>query len=134
MGLQKYRFDETGDTEPNGSVPLYSKWFGGPSLAGIRNCPCSDGVTRTVYITGEADTFFSMPACVAVKGKRRKGFITVQTVGDMDTGDKLGYRFTFNRDQESQADAAERYNGRANRAAINGDNSDAGTDGEESPA
>ena len=99
MGIQKYRFDTTGTQETNGSIPLYTQWMGGPSLAGIRNCPCDDGARRTVYITGEPDTWFSLPAAVSVKGKRRKGFVTVATVDNMDTGDRQGFTFTFNRSE-----------------------------------
>ena len=76
MGLQKYRADETGLTCPNGAIPVYSRWMFGPSLALIRNCPCSDGIRRTVYIQGEPDTFFSQPAAVSIRGKRVRGFVT----------------------------------------------------------
>lgn len=95
MGIQKYRFDTIGTTEPNGSIPLHTDWIGGPSLAGIRQCPCSDGATRTVYVQGEPDTWFSIPAACMIKGKRRNGYVSMQTVDDMQTGDRLGYRFTM---------------------------------------
>jgi hypothetical protein len=37
---------------------------------------CADGVRRTAWIAGEADTFFSIPARVKVKGKTVAGFVT----------------------------------------------------------
>lgn len=75
MGVQKFRFDKTGEPAPNGAIPLYAVWMGGDSLAGIRNCPCDDHGTRTVYVTGEPDTFFSQPAAIQVKGRRVTGWI-----------------------------------------------------------
>lgn len=87
MGIQRYRFDKTGEPQPNGAIPLYTVWMGGPSLAGIRNCPCDDGVRRTVYIMAEADTYFTQPAAVAVNGRTRRGFVT---------SSEAGLSFTFN--------------------------------------
>lgn len=63
MGLCKYRADEQGTKRPNGSIPWYCKWMGGPTLALVRNCPTPWG-PRTVYVTGEADTMFSIPAAM----------------------------------------------------------------------
>lgn len=41
---------------------------------------CSDGrVRKTTYIAKSADTFFSVPAAVEVKGKKVSGYITVET-------------------------------------------------------
>ena len=75
MGLQKYRADMAGETQTNGATPFYTVWMGGPSLALIRNCPTPWGA-RTVYVRGEADTFFSIPAACSVKGHTVRGFIT----------------------------------------------------------
>jgi hypothetical protein len=36
---------------------------------------CSDGKRRTARITGEADTFFTLPASVSVSGKTVSGFL-----------------------------------------------------------
>ena len=74
MGLQKFRADIKGDTDKNGAISFYAKWMGGPSLSLIRNCPTPFG-PRTVYIRGEADTFFSIPAACTVKGKTIKGWL-----------------------------------------------------------
>jgi hypothetical protein len=88
--MQKYRFDHDGPACPNGSVPIYSHWLGGPSLSGIRNCPTSfEATPRMVYITGEPDTYFSVPACCKFAGKRIKGW-----VGQ----DESGYVFHAQRD------------------------------------
>ena len=79
MGLQKYRADVAGEPSPNGAVPYYTNWVGGPSLALIRNCPNNAGLSpRTVYVTGEPDTFFSVPAACSYKGKRLVGFLTCE--------------------------------------------------------
>lgn len=85
MGLQKYRADKQGQTQSDNAVPWYSNWIGGPSLALIRNCPTPYG-PRTVYIRGEPDTFFSIPAACEVRlnGKRItiKGYITTTNHGE----------------------------------------------------
>jgi hypothetical protein len=83
MGLQKYRADEEGEKCANGARPFYSKWLGGPSLALVKDCPNNiEGVSaRTVYITGEADSFFSIPAALSWKGKRIAGYITSDESG-----------------------------------------------------
>lgn len=80
MGLQKYRADYTKDAYPNGAIPHYCNWVGGPTLAKLERCPTGQGL-RMVYITGEADTFFSLPAACKVKGKTVRGFVTFSEVG-----------------------------------------------------
>ena len=42
---------------------------------------CADGEKRKARITGEADTFFSVPAVVRVSGKRIKGFVAAESQG-----------------------------------------------------
>lgn len=78
MGLQKYRADEFGDKQKNGAIPAYAKWMGGPTLSIIRDCPIENGniAARTVYITGDPDTFFSIPAACRYKGKTIRGYVT----------------------------------------------------------
>lgn len=90
MSLQKYRFDRTHDAMPNGSRPVYSEWLGGPSLAGIRNCPIDvvGAEPRTVYVTGEPDTFFSVPAVCRLFGFAVRGFLY---------SEDEGYRFRVTR-------------------------------------
>lgn len=82
MGLKKYRADQPGTRDKNGALPYYSNWLGGPSLSLIRHCPCIlTGIDatgkksernigpRTVYIQGEADTMFSIPAAISYRHK-----------------------------------------------------------------
>lgn len=77
MGLEKYRADEQGTPDKNGAIPWYTRWMGGPTLALIKNCPTPYG-PRTVYITGEADTFFSIPAVCTYKGKVIRGWVGME--------------------------------------------------------
>jgi hypothetical protein len=47
---------------------------------------CTDGKVRTVrFSSGIADTFFSVPAYVSVKGKTVSGYVTVETVEGFTT-------------------------------------------------
>lgn len=70
---------------PNGSRSFYDVSAEGyESLAKVENCPCEDGVKRTAHATAEADTFFSVPACIYV-GKK--------TVGGFLASDDDGWRF-----------------------------------------
>ena len=77
--MQKYRADvsvEQGD----GAVAWYAEWMGGPSLAKIDNCrleSLAGDMRRTVYITGEPDTFFSQPAVCKLGGCRVRGYVTI---------------------------------------------------------
>ena len=80
MGLQKFRADEQGEKQLNGGTPFYCRWMGGPTLALIRECPCENDPTlkpRTVYISGEPDTYFSTPAACKLKGKTVRGYVKV---------------------------------------------------------
>lgn len=81
MGLQKYRADQAGEKQTNGAIPWFTNWMGGPTLALIRNCPTNYG-PRTVYIRGEADTWFSIPAACRYKGKTITGYITTNDGGE----------------------------------------------------
>lgn len=72
----RLRIDKEGKPLANGSIPCYAIWVGGPSLSAVRNCPCDSLPPRTVYITGPADTFFSVPAECRHKGKRIRGFVS----------------------------------------------------------
>lgn len=52
---------------------------------------CEDGVTRTATPTAQADTFFSIPARISIKGKSIKGFLTIdgeQWEFTAESGDK----------------------------------------------
>lgn len=76
--MQKYRADRP-RPQPDGAVCWYAEWMGGPSLAKIDNCRLAQiegDMRRTVYITGEPDTWFSQPAVCAVAGRRVTGYVT----------------------------------------------------------
>lgn len=84
MGLQLYRADSCGSKQINGGVPHYTKWIGGLTLALIRNCKVQnmDISPRTVYVRGEPDTFFSIPAACSHKRRTIKGYITTDDNGE----------------------------------------------------
>lgn len=76
--MQKYRADEC-STQADGAKVWCARWMGGPSLARINECRwvSLEGEPRvTAYITGEADTAFSIPAVCSYRGKRVRGYIT----------------------------------------------------------
>ena len=76
--MQRYRADKS-ETQGDGSVQWFAEWLGGPTLSKIVDCRLAnlDGEPRrTVYITGEPDTYFSIPAVTHYLGKRIKGYVT----------------------------------------------------------
>ncbi len=81
MAIQKYRADSAGVKQSNGAIPWFTTWLGGPSLALIRNCPTNMG-PRTVYIKGEPDSMWSIPAACRYKGKTITGYITSNDAGE----------------------------------------------------
>lgn len=85
MPLQKYRADAPSN-QSDGSVAWHAKWMGGPSLSRINNCRLInlEGFMRaTVYITGEPDTWFSIPAVCRIKGCRVTGYVTGHNDGSL---------------------------------------------------
>lgn len=68
MASLKFRVDAE-ETNEHGQTIGRTHWLGGPSLARIKGAVCDDGIRRTAYITGEPDTWFSIPARINV-GKR----------------------------------------------------------------
>ncbi len=83
--MQKYRADEY-QRQDDGANLWYAKWMGGPSLARIDNCRWESLHTQariTAYITGEPDTAFSQPAVCSYKGKRVRGYITGDDMGQL---------------------------------------------------
>lgn len=42
----------------------------------VKHCLCPDGTRRRARITGQADTYFSIPASVTVRGVTVSGFVT----------------------------------------------------------
>lgn len=76
--MQKFRAD-TCTQQKDGAVLWYSQWMGGPSLAQINNCRLAmmeGDMRRTVYITGEPDTWFSQPAVCRLAGRLVRGYVT----------------------------------------------------------
>lgn len=58
--------------------------FEGGLCAGRALCP--DGAVRAVrFGSGHADTFFSVPASVQVRGRTVSGYVSVSTVDGYDT-------------------------------------------------
>ena len=50
----------------------------------VLRCLCPDGRRRTVRITSEPDTFFSIPARVKVRGKTVTGYVTGRETDDYE--------------------------------------------------
>ncbi len=71
----RYRCDYS-ETNAAGQIIHYTKWMGGPSLAKVEGAKCPDGKDRTAFITGDACTFFSIPAYVHNHSRRVKGYLT----------------------------------------------------------
>ena len=82
--MQKYRSD-TSQPQDDGAILWFAEWIGGPSLAKIDNCRLNlaGDMRRTVYITGEPDSFFSQPAVCKIQGCRVKGYVTSDDDGLM---------------------------------------------------
>jgi len=82
--MQKYRADYS-EPQPDGATRWYAKWMGGPTLAKIQDCRLNIAgePRRAVYITGEPDTWFSIPAETRYMGKRIRGYITGDDDGNL---------------------------------------------------
>lgn len=81
--MQKYRADSS-KPQADGAILWFANWLGGPTLAKIKNCRLNlagGDWRRTVYITGEPNTFFSTPAVCKIRGCRIKGYVTVDNDG-----------------------------------------------------
>lgn len=68
MASLKFRVD-TEETNIYDQTIGRTVWMGGRTLARVKGAICDDGQRRTAYVTGEPDTWFSVPARVNV-GKR----------------------------------------------------------------
>ncbi len=84
MGIQKFRADQPDYPCANGSVAWRTNWIGGPSLALIRDCPIKTKQDqpaisrRTVYVTDQPDSWFSVPAACRYKGKTVRGYLSYE--------------------------------------------------------
>ena len=85
MAWQKYRAD-TSKTQTDGAVAWSAQWMGGPSLARVNNCRLANlagDMRRTVYVTGDADTWFSIPAVCKIAGATVRGYLTGDDDGNL---------------------------------------------------
>jgi hypothetical protein len=76
--MQKYRADKS-ETQDDGAIVWRAEWMGGRTLAKIENCrliTIAGDMRRTVYLTGEPDTYFSIPAVCKIQGARVTGYVT----------------------------------------------------------
>lgn len=75
--MLKYRADRSHHNSDD-SVSWFANWAGGSTLSKIENCRTNlSGDPRvTAYVTGEADTWFSIPAKCWYRGCRVTGYIT----------------------------------------------------------
>lgn len=72
--VESYQFaNDAIGWRPGGPLDCLGPW------AKVQNCPV-EGETRryTCYAQGYADTMFSIPAATHIRGKRIKGFFTVE--------------------------------------------------------
>jgi len=88
MGLQKYRADFASPPDAWGQVEWSARWMGGPTLALVRNCVTPWG-RRTVYVTGEAYTWSSLPAACYFRKKARTGYLTSREVETPDGRERV---------------------------------------------
>jgi len=82
--MQKYRADSS-RAQDDGANLWFADWIGGPTLSKIANCrleALAGNMRRTVYITGEPDTWFSIPAICKLMGCRVKGYVTTDDDGN----------------------------------------------------
>lgn len=83
--MQKYRTDIS-KPQSDGATVWYARWLGGDTIAKINNCRLDNlagDIRRTVYSTGEPDTFFSIPAVCRLAGCYVKGYITGDGEGNL---------------------------------------------------
>lgn len=84
--MQKYRADLSEVQSDGARVWRSSTFGGGRPLAKIENCLLENlegGMRRTVYTTGEPDTWFSVPAVTKIQGCRVRGYITTADSGNL---------------------------------------------------
>lgn len=81
--MQKYRADIS-ETQPDGATVWCAKWMHGSTLAKIDNCRLENlqgEMRRTVYVTGDPDTWFSIPAVCKLNGCCVRGYVTTADDG-----------------------------------------------------
>ena len=76
--MQKFRSDIS-TMQKDGARVWSASWMGGHTLAKIDNCRLENlagNMRRTVYLTDNPDTFFSIPAVCRIAGARVRGYVT----------------------------------------------------------
>ena len=114
--------DNATHTHPNGSeTVVIGPWN---VMTKVRNCPVYLGAyghkvgTRTVQITGEPDTFFSIPARCSIAGRKVSGFVTSSNGADPDRPEGLEF-IIESKHHEFVRLATEEHNGHRNWFAWN---------------
>lgn len=82
MRIRRDRYEPQSD----GAKLWYADWMGGPSLAAIEHCrlPGIEGdMRRLVEITGEPDTWFSIPATCRIADCHVRGFVSNDDNGNL---------------------------------------------------
>ena len=95
MGIKHHPTSAEPVVHPNGSRAFYNQGDGCyRSVAKVEGCPCEDGALRTAHATAEADSFWSVPACVYVGRK---------TVGGQLLSGMEGWTFVVDRNGRNAA-------------------------------
>jgi hypothetical protein len=79
MGLAKYRSDFADQPQKDGAVVCHSRWMGGTPISRVDNCRLANmagDMRATVYVQGEPDTYFSIPAKCYLRGVVVNGYLT----------------------------------------------------------
>lgn len=72
-----YRIDryETNESDPEQQIG-YTDWIGGPTLANVKGAILAGTtIRRAARITGQPDTWFSIPAVISLNGEKVKGWL-----------------------------------------------------------
>lgn len=83
--MARYRADRS-EPQSNGSLLWYADWMGGPTLSKIENChweSLAGDTLVTAFVTGEPDTYFSIPAYCNYLGCKVRGYITGNDEGHL---------------------------------------------------
>lgn len=80
MGLRSYRYHRAEVIRDGASRVFRAPGPFSIGILKIEGVMCSDGVRRTAHCTAPADTFFSQPACVRLRGKTVSGCISRNNV------------------------------------------------------
>lgn len=59
---------------------------------------CADGIIRACTLAETADTFFSTPASIRVKGKTISGYVTTESHDGLDSGENPVWAFRAHTD------------------------------------